>query len=352
MKKLRLFVIAILIVLLAGVGGSIIYYNNSISAVSSQSEEVIFEVSEGSTYQGVISNLYDKGLIKNTTIAKLYLKFNDVPTLKANTYKLDKNMNLETIFDILGNGYFEYLVTNKFTIVEGSTVPKVAEVLASFLTTEETLVSANDVIAKLADTNFLTTLIAKYWFLTDDILDSNIMFPLEGYLYPETYVLSSTEVNIETVIYAILDRTNAILTGYKSQIENSGMSVHEFLTFSSIVERESLFDSDKPKIAGVFMNRLEIDMRIQSDITVLYALQEQRINVTYADLEVDSLYNTYKYSGLPIGPVSNVSSSTMQASLNYEHNDYYYFFACADGTVIYSRTVEEHDQAATENKWW
>ena len=85
-----------------------------------------------------------------------------------------------------------------------------------------------------------------------------------------------------------------------------------------MVESESLFDEDRPKIAGVFINRLEAGMPLQSDITVLYALQEKKVDVTYADLEVDSPYNTYKYTGLPIGPVSAVSSRGMDDTLNYE----------------------------------
>lgn len=134
------------------------------------------------------------------------------------------------------------------------------------------------------------------------------------------------------------------------------MSVHELISFISLVERESLYDSDKAKIAGVFMNRLDTNMLLQSDTTVLYALQETRIKVYNDDLKVDSLYNTYKYPGLPVGPVSNFGKVTLEACLDYEKSDKYYFFACNDGTVIYSKTLTEHEasieKAKAEGKWW
>ena len=95
----------------------------------------------------------------------------------------------------------------------------------------------------------------------------------------------------------ILDHTDKVLSKRKADIKSSNMTVHQFLTLSSVVENESLFEKDRAKIAGVFMNRLNKNMPLQSDITVLYALQEKRVAVTSADLQVDSKYNTYKKCG-------------------------------------------------------
>ena len=178
------------------------------------------------------------------------------------------------------------------------------------------------------------------------------MYPLEGYLYPETYIITDTNATAEEVTEMILDHTDSMLSQRRESIEASGWTVHQFLSLASVVESESLFDEDRPKIAGVFINRLDAGMPLQSDITVLYALQEKKVDVTYADLEVDSPYNTYKYTGLPIGPVSAVSSRGMDDTLNYEGSDYLYFFAKEDGTVIYSKTYEEHEQAVSENLWY
>ena len=93
-------------------------------------------------------------------------------------------------------------------------------------------------------------------------------------------------------------------------------------------------------------------MPLQSDSTVLYALQEKRIDVTYADLEVDSPYNTYKYAGVPIGPICAVQEEILDACANYEEHDYYYFFACEDGTVLYSKTLDEHNANVKNNLWY
>ena len=150
----------------------------------------------------------------------------------------------------------------------------------------------------------------------------------------------------------MLDETDKVLTDKKKSIEKMDMSVHQFLSLSSVVENESLFKKDRAKIAGVFVNRLNKDMPLQSDITVLYALQEKRVAVTNADLQVDSKYNTYKNTGLPVGPVCSPSSETMDDVLNYEKSDYYFFFAKEDGSVIYSKTYDEHQKAVNENKWY
>ena len=217
---------------------------------------------------------------------------------------------------------------------------------------EKLNISADELIALWDDRDYLDSLIEKYWFLTDEILQDGIMYPLEGYLYPETYTVTDQNITAEGITEQILDYTDSVLSERKDDIEAFGMTVHEFLSLTSVVESESLFEEDRPKIAGVFMNRLDEGMPLQSDITVLYALQEKRVNVTYDDLEVDSPYNTYKYTGLPIGPVCAVSAPVMDDTLAYEKSDYLYFFAKEDGTVIYSKTLEEHDKAVSENLWY
>ena len=146
--------------------------------------------------------------------------------------------------------------------------------------------------------------------------------------------------------------TDDKLSERKEYIEKSGRTVHQFLSLTSVVESESLFEKDRPIIAGVFINRLENGMPLQSDITVLYALQEKRVNVTYSDLEVESKYNTYKYTGLPIGPIGAVSAPAMDDTISYEKSDYLFFFAKEDGTVIYSKTLAEHEKAVEENLWY
>ena len=188
--------------------------------------------------------------------------------------------------------------------------------------------------------------------MTDDILQKGILYPLEGYLYPETYVLYDKSTTIEKVTTEMLDYMDQQLTPYKDSMTKLGYAPHQFLTLCSVVERESLFDKDRPAIAGVFINRLKTGMRLQSDITVNYALNRTGVKVTTKMTKTDSPYNTYKYVGLPIGPIACVPQKTMDAVANYTPSDYLFFFAKKDGTVIYSKTYEEHQKAVKENKWY
>ena len=201
-------------------------------------------------------------------------------------------------------------------------------------------------------------MVDQYWFLDQSILGSEIMFPLEGYLGPETYVITSKKTTIEDVTKLMLDQMDKNLTAIKSKIEEfkingNNITVHQFLSLASVVQCEASGQKeDQSKIAGVFMHRLEKPMRLQSDVTVNYANQIKTVAVTYNHLEVDSKYNTYKYEGLPIGPISMVSNEIMESCLNYQPTDDLFFFALKDGTVIYSKTYNEHQKVVKENKWY
>lgn len=345
MKKILILLVLIIVV---GCGCGYLFYNSGIGAVSADdNEEIVVEIEQGSGAYAVIESLNQAGLIKNSTCAKMFVKLNSPESLQANTYLLNKTMTLPEIIEIIQNGEFKYILKTRFTIIEGSTYKDAAANIAESLGLKE-----KEVIAKWNNKKFLKELINDYWFLTDEILDKDIICPLEGYLYPETYFVTDKEPNIESITRQILDLTDEELTKYKEQIQDSGMSVHEFLTLASVVQNESLFEEDLTKIAGVFVNRLNQDMPLQSDITVLYALGEKRVDVTYEDLEVDSKYNTYKYAGLPPGPVSNPASVVVDACINYEKHDYFFFFATEEGKVLYSKTLAQHEKTVEENMWY
>lgn len=234
----------------------------------------------------------------------------------------------------------------KITIVEGTTLPQIAEKIASTLNKKPKYV-----LSVINDEDFINSLMEKYSFLTREIQRRKLKYPLEGYLYPDTYFFEK-DVTIEEIIIRALDSMDYYLSKNRSLIQDMDWTYHEFLTFASIVEREACFDEDKPIIAGVFMNRLNIGMKLQSDVTVNYALDRTGVDVKHSHLDIDSPYNTYKYSGLPIGPISTSSPITMNACLNYDTHDYLFFFGKQDGSVIYNKTYEEHEKAVTENKWY
>ena len=322
------------------------YYKEGIAPVSDKSKEVIVTVENGQTATSVLYTMDKAGLVNNVFCGKVYLKLNDVGNLQANSYILNENMSLEQIFKIMANPTGDHVVQFSVTILDGYSLKDISESIAKALEIE-----ATEVMDLLNDETFLNSLIEKYWFITDEILQDGIKYPLEGYLYPETYLYNSN-VTLQDVIYGSLDMMDKYLTDAKATLEAREWTAHEFLTFASIVERESLYDDDRPKIAGVFMNRLEANMLLQSDITVNYAWDRTGVDVLYSHLEIDSPYNTYKYAGLPIGPISTVSGVTLDACVNYEENDYYYFFAKEDGTVIYSKNLSEHNKAVKNNKWY
>ncbi|MDO4485788.1 MAG: endolytic transglycosylase MltG [Bacillota bacterium] len=346
-NKIKIILIVVIIAIVLITGGSMMYLNGIGAVDSGNKETVTVDIPEGSGASYIVQILDEQGLVKNTTFAKIHARIGGYDSLQANSYMFSKSMTLPEMFEAINTGDFNYISKEKFTIIEGASIPQAAEAIAA-----EMPFTADEIIKKWSDRDYLESLIKKYWFLTDDIMNKEIMYPLEGYIYPETYFVTTEAPSIEEITTSILDKTDEELTARKAEISASGRTIHEFLTLASIVENESLFEKDRPMIAGVFINRLDKDMPLQSDITVLYALQEKRVDVTYDDLEVESKYNTYKNTGLPVGPVCAVPGRTMDDVLNYEKSDYLYFFATEDGKVLYSKTVEEHNKLVKDNMWY
>ena len=342
MKK-KIIAIILVVVLLIGGGG--LFYFNGTGKASSKNEIVQVTVKKGENAYTVLETLAKKGLIKNKLAAKIYVKMHK-PSVVSHTYNLNKNMSLSKIFSIMGKSTSQYVVKSSLTIPEGMTIPQIAKRVAQVTGTSE-----KEVLNRWSDKTFLKKMISRYWFLDDEILQKGILYPLEGYLYPQTYVLYGS-TDIEQITTEMLDYMNQQITPYKDDMTKLGYTPHQFLTLCSIVERESLFDKDRAAIAGVFINRLHANMRLQSDITVNYALKRTGVKVSSKMLKINSPYNTYKNAGLPIGPISSVQAKTMDAVAHYVLSDYLFFFAKKDGTVIYSKTYEEHKKAVKENKWY
>lgn len=346
-SKLLIIILAIAVILF---GGGLGFYLFGISAAEpGNTDDVAITVENGSGALMVLEELDEAGLVKNKLCGKVLVKVSGFNDIQANTYVFNKNMPLTKIFVAMEEGDPEYMSNSKVTIIEGATIPQAAAEVS-----ETTGMPAEDVLAIWADQDYLKELIGKYWFLTDEILNPDLLYPLEGYLYPETYFVSegATTENIKKLTETMLDKTDSEITPFKDDIKTMDMTIHEFLSFASIVERESLFEDDRPMIAGVFLNRLNKGMALQSDITVLYALGKSHVDVSIAETQVDSKYNTYKYPGLPVGPICAVPARTMEDCVNFEKSDYYFFFATEDGDVIYTKTYDEHLKVVEENKWY
>ncbi len=349
-RKVRLDRIILLFVLVFVIIGGILFskYSNAQKAVSKTSEEITFNVESGSSSKNVINKLKEEGIIRNSTFGYLYAKNNHLTDIKAGDYTLDKSWTLNEILTKLNDASSAIAYDATVTIVEGDWAKHIADKIA-----EVTNVTSDELIALWNNEDYLRSIMSDYPFLTEDIFNENIRIKLEGYLAPNTYNFFQ-ETTAEEVTKKILDQSLSIYNKYESEIKKSSLSIHELYTLASIVQYESGNIEDMKKIAEVFYNRMEIGMPLQSSVTVCYALD---INKTddWTACEVnpnyDSLYNTYKYQGLPPGPIQNPGEDALEAVLNPDSNNYLYFMAdvYGDGTVYYAETYEEHE--ANVNKY-
>lgn len=339
-RRIVLFVSFSIILLVAIIaGGGYIYIKSALNPVSPYSkEQKIIEIPAGTSITGIASILESKGIVKDARVFKYYVKFKNESGFKAGSYQLSPSMSVSTIINHLKAGKVNPVVT--ITIPEGTQLKEIAQIIAKAINKPE-----SDVFNQLNDKTYVSTLLAKYpEVLTNDIFNSNIMYPLEGYLFPATYPFYKANLTVDEVVTVMLDKTNKVLAAYKDQIKQKQLTTHQLVTMASLIEEEASVKADRNKISSVFYNRLQKGMPLQTDPTVLYAQGKHKERVLYQDLEVNSPYNTYKNKGLPPGPISNAGKVSIEAALFPAQTDYYYFLAAADGSVIFSKTLEEHNR--------
>lgn len=169
---------------------------------------------------------------------------------------------------------------------------------------------------------------------------------IEGYVAPNTYMIYKG-AGVEEVLDILLDEHTKVWQSLPSKKTPLNLTKHEVLTLASIVEAETPNDDEKPRVAGVYVNRLKIGMKLDADPTVQYALGSVKRRLYYKDLEVDNPYNTYRYKGLPPGPINSPGKAAIQAALNPEQHSYLYFVALGDGSQrhTFSATAQEHERA-------
>lgn len=290
--------------------------------------------------------LKKKNLIKNELFFSIYAKLNSSKSLKASVYNLKKNMNLGEIVDILsgGNNYNEDIIS--ITFKEGMRLTDYALEIAN-----NTNNTYDDVINVCNDKNYLNELINKYWFLTTDILDSNIYYPLEGYLAPNTYQFKNKDVSVKDIIKVMLDQTSKELEKYKEKMSNN---ISYYITMASIVELEGTNTDNRKMIVGVFNNRLKNNMNLGSDVTTYYALQyPMTSDLTTSQFATVNPYNTRGANmegKMSIGPICNPSTSAIEASVNPTVNNYLYFVADKNKKIYYSKSLKEHERVVQEIK--
>lgn len=325
MKKYRkLMIILTLIVLFIFITTILVYYNY-VSPVSNNKSLKEIEIKQGMTSYQIGSLLEDNKIIKNDKFFVIYLKINKINDIKAGTYQLSESMSLKSIVKSLreGNSYSKEEIT--ITFKEGLNFRQLANVIA-----ENTNNSYDSVLEVLKDKDYINTLIEDYWFITEDIKNENIYYPLEGYLFPDTYKFKSKDITIHEIFKKLLDQMEIVLNQYKEEIEKSNYSVHELLTLASIAEKEVSLSSDRSKVVSVFINRINKKMSLGSDITTRYAVKLDSNRPLYkSEYNSTSLYNTRNVNnlGLPPSPICTISKSSIEASIRPSDTDYIYFIS-------------------------
>jgi len=283
-----------------------------------------FVVTKGDGVRKISANLEEKKIISADFTFMVYLKLSGLSSsIQAGDYTLSGSMAPKTVADILTKGK---VTSKKITIPEGWTNDDIGTYLEK------------QGVVKKADFDLATKKAYNYEFLADKPATSD----LEGYLFPDTYQISAT-ANADDIVRLMLENFDEKLTPeLRSAIKGSGMSIHETVTLASVVEREVAKPEDRKVVAGIFENRLNSDMALESCATIQYILKSDKVRFSYEETRVESPYNTYLHPGLPVGPIGNPGIDSISAVLYPEKSSFLYFFA-AKGTTYYSKTLDEHE---------
>ncbi|XXM73642.1 endolytic transglycosylase MltG [Lysinibacillus sphaericus] len=340
-KIVGLIFISLIIIIGGTAVGGYLYVNSALKPVDpDNTKPVKVEIPIGSGVTSIGKILEENGIVKNSTVFKYYVKFNNESGFQAGSYDLTPSMTLKEIVNSLKTGKVIRKAEFKITIPEGLQLDQIAEIIA-----DHSPYKKEEVEEKLNDKKWLEQLKKEYPNLvTDEINNKEIKRPLEGYLYPATYSFYEKKPPLEDILKEMLDQTDEVLAQYRDSMTDREYTSHQLLTMASLIEEEATEKADRGKISSVFYNRIEEEMPLQTDPTVLYALGEHKSKTVYKDLEVDSPYNTYKVKGLPPGPIANAGLSSIEAALQPEDTNYYYFLASSNGSVYYSETLEEHNE--------
>lgn len=301
-----------------------------------EGETITIEIEQGEGTWDIAEKLKEAGLIRYQSV--FYLKARNMGAtskLRYGTFEIYKEAGLEAIIESLVSGGAKK-EENMFTVPEGYTIEQIAVKLE-----EEGFCSESEFLQAVEQDY-------DYWFLESIPADADVRYRLQGFLYPETYAIAD-DMTAEDIVVTMLEQFGNMYTKeMEAKATALGKTTYEVVIEASIIERETSVDSEKVMIAGVIKNRLEDGMKLQIDPTFLYPITEGLYNitdVTYEHTQYDSPYNTYKYTGLPPGPIANPALSSLEAAINPADHDYFFYHTDTDkndGSHLFTKTYQEH----------
>jgi len=304
-------------------------------------ENIDFVVQKGEGDEEVSIRLEKQGIIKNKYFFQLYgiISGND-SKIQVGKYSLSPSMTISEIIRKFASGD---VIRQKITIREGWSIKDIEK----YFVDKEIYSSDDFTLALNKDYS------KEFGFLNKDPLASNFAglredSSLEGYLFPDTYNVSLGE-NEEDIIRLMLSNFNKKLNaGLREQIISQKKTIFEVITMASIIEKEVKSLDDKKIVAGILWKRLGVGMPLQVDSTINYITNKNDIGATLADTKIDSPYNTYKYKGLPKGPISNPGMDSILAAIYPTKSQYWYYLSDFDGKTIFSKTFADHNIAVAK----
>jgi UPF0755 protein len=294
-------------------------------------EPVAFTVDRGATLSEISKNLKKKGLIKNTFLFETYGKLKKYDRKISEGKHIFETTGITSIYaELMNNGFADKQIA--VTIPEGFTI----EQIANELETKE-IVSAKEFLSIAKTGEGLSSQLIK-----DIPIKKASKYRLEGYLFPDTYYFEK-DSEPAIVMERMLKRLYDVIASFNGQ---PPLSVHEWVTLASIVEREAVLHDERAKIAGVFFNRLEENWKLQACATVLYAIGKPKERLLYEDLDIESPYNTYLNEGLPVGPIASPGKKALEAVLFPQEHEYFFYVIKGDGSGghNFSKTYSDHQK--------
>ncbi|NLC41957.1 MAG: endolytic transglycosylase MltG [Erysipelothrix sp.] len=346
-KKKKIWPKLLLVVVLILAGSGVFgynYYQQLNEPVSSSSQEVAFTVPSGASISTVLTQLEEDGLIRSAFATKIKQQLSPVAVdLKAGEFTLDTSWDAQEMLQFMSNSQNILVDVVNLTFIDGERATDYARVIESKLG-----IPATEVLETWNDPEYLASLIDTYEVLTDDILSSDVRYALEGYLAPNTYQFF-LDADVKDVTKRLLDQSEKFYLENKTLFDNSQLSIHEVFNLSSIVQLEAKYPEDMKLVASVFHNRLALPMRLESSVTVCYALDQYTSwQECESNVGIESPYNTYRVDGLPVGPIANPGANALLAVLDPVESNYYFFmsemYGDTQGTFHYAETFAEHEK--------